>query len=50
MKAFQTKLFPRIDPDSFWGRVTILMWVLIKLTLVAFMTNDSTGSFIYAGF
>ena len=50
MKKFIPKQLIPFKLDIFWSRVAVLIWVLIKLTLVALMTNDSPGGFIYAEF
>jgi len=50
MKYFLPKQLASLKLDLFWGRVAVLMWILIKLTLVALMTNGTPGGFIYAGF
>ena len=35
---------------NFWETTTLLTWILIKLTLVATMTNEIAVEFVYAGF
>jgi hypothetical protein len=35
---------------NFWKTTALLTWILIKLTLVAAMTNQNAVEFVYAGF
>ena len=35
---------------NFWETTILLTWILIKLTLVATMTNEIAVEFVYAGF
>ena len=35
---------------NFWETTILLTWILVKLTLVASMTNKIAVEFVYAGF
>ncbi len=41
---------PRIILSTFTRKAIIVSWILLKLALVAIMTNDAPGDFIYSGF
>jgi hypothetical protein len=50
MKKYFFNNFHPSKPKTLWGRVMIFSYIVIKLTLIALMTNSTPGAFIYSGF
>ena len=51
MNKDQILLYPENKTDlTFMQTITLLTWILFKLTLLASMINKGAAEFIYAGF
>ena len=51
MNKDQTLLYPESNSDlTTLETISLLIWILFKLTLLASMVNKGAAEFIYAGF